>query len=98
MSEHATPPVPEFLPQPDLIFLVASLKMQAEMNLGLFPAGEGPDASPNLALARHAIDLLAVLAEKTKGNLTLEEQRFLDNSLTELRFRFVNASTEPAQP
>jgi len=48
-------------------------------------------------MARHAIDLLAVLMEKTKGNLILEEQRLLENSLTELRFRFVQVSDEVAK-
>ena len=47
--------------------------------------------NPDYELARHHIDLLAMLQEKTKGNLTLEEQRALDNSVTELRFRFVQA-------
>ena len=42
--------------------------------------------------ARHAIDMLAMLQEKTKGNLSLEEQRLIENSLTELRFRFVQVS------
>ena len=37
--------------------------------------------------------VLAVLQEKTKGNLTLEEKRSLDNSVTELRFRWVQAKT-----
>jgi hypothetical protein len=45
-------------------------------------------------LARHSIDLLGVLQEKTKGNLTLEEQRLVENSLTELRFRFIQALEE----
>ena len=38
--------------------------------------------------------MMAVLLEKTRGNLTLEEQRLLENSLTELRFRFVQVSDE----
>jgi hypothetical protein len=48
-------------------------------------------------LARHTIDLMGVLVEKTKGNLSLEEQRMLENSVTELRFRFVQASDEVAK-
>ena len=52
---------------------------------------------PNLELARHHIDMLAVLQQKTRGNLTLEEQRGLDNTLTELRFRFVQVSEELAK-
>jgi hypothetical protein len=79
-----------FIPPATLEFLVLSLRMQAEMNMGLFAMGEEkPEKNPELA--RHFIDLLAVLQEKTRGNLTLEEQRLLENTLTELRFRFVQA-------
>jgi hypothetical protein len=77
------------LPPPDFDFLVYSLRLQAEMNLGLLPLGETQE--PDFEVARHHIDLLAMLQEKTKGNLTVEEQRALDNSLTELRFRFIEA-------
>lgn len=73
-------------------FLVLSLKMQAEMRLGLIPLDENEDPKPDLPAARHAIDLLAMIREKTKGNLSLEEQRLVENSLTELRFRYVQAS------
>jgi hypothetical protein len=41
--------------------------------------------------------MMGVLSEKTKGNLSLEEQRLLENSLTELRFRFVQVSEEVAK-
>jgi hypothetical protein len=59
------------------------------------PGAEGEEPQkPNLAYAKHAIDLLGVLEEKTKGNLTLEEKRMLENSLTELRFRYVQAIAE----
>ena len=61
------------------------------MQLGLFQFGEPSEEPPNLPAARHAIDLLAMIAEKTRGNLSLEEQRLVENSLTELRFRFVQA-------
>jgi len=77
------------LPAPDFDFLVYSLRLQAEMNLGLLPLGDNQE--PDFELARHNIDLLAMLQEKTKGNLNTEEQRALDNSLVELRFRFVEA-------
>jgi hypothetical protein len=80
------------LPPADFDFLVYSLRLQAEINLGLLPFGEKPD--PDYELARHHIDLLSMLQEKTKGNLTLEEQRALDNSVTELRFRFVQVRGE----
>jgi hypothetical protein len=82
------------IPPPTFDFLVFSLKMEAEMRMGLVNFGEQTDSKPNLPAARHAIDMLAMLAEKTKGNLTMEEQRMIENSLTELRFRFVQATQQ----
>jgi hypothetical protein len=78
------------LPPATLEFLVLSLRMQAEMNLGLFPS-PNPEDKADIRLARHFIDLLAVMQEKTKGNLTIDEQRLLDNTVTELRFRYIQA-------
>ena len=92
-EEHDLPPPPA-----SLDFLVLSLRLQAEMQLGLLGAAEeGEQPKPNLRWARHTIDLLALLQEKSKGNLSLEEQRFLENSLTELRFRYVQALEESAK-
>ncbi len=63
--------------------------------MGLYNfGGEDERGEPNLDMARHAIDLLGVIHEKTRGNLSLEEDRLLSNSLTELRFRFVQASSK----
>jgi len=84
------------LPPPTFEFLVFSLKTQAEMQLGLFGFGEESKEGPNFPAARHAIDMLAMIAEKTRGNLALEEQRLLENALTELRFRFVQVSEQKA--
>jgi hypothetical protein len=83
------------LPPPDFDFLVYSLRLQAELNMGLLPYGE--DRKPDFDLGRHNIDLLAMLQQKTKGNLSAEEQRSLDNSVTELRFRFVEAKEQHAK-
>jgi uncharacterized protein DUF1844 len=85
------------LPPPTFEFLVFSLKTQAEMQLGLYGFGEDKPDAPNLPAAKHAIDLLSMIAEKTRGNLSLEEQRLIENSLTELRFRFVQISEERAK-
>lgn len=89
MSETDLP-----LPPPTFEFLVFSLKTQAELRLGLLSFGEGEaeKEEPDLAGARHAIDMLAMLADKTRGNLSIEEQRLIENSLTELRFRYVQVS------
>lgn len=82
------------LPPASFTFIVLSLRAQAEMQLGLMHFGEEQKPEPDLPMARHTIDLMAVLLEKTRGNLQLEEQRLLENSLTELRFRFVQVSDE----
>ena len=73
-------------------FLILSLKAQTEMHLGMYHFGEEKDRpDPDFRIARHTIDLLAMLQEKTRGNVSMEEQRLVDNALTELRFRFVQA-------
>jgi hypothetical protein len=83
------------IPPADFFFLIESILMQAQMQLGLLDlGGEDESPEPNLPLARHSIDLLAMLGEKTRGNLTVEEQRLLENGLTELRFRYVQVSEE----
>jgi Domain of unknown function (DUF1844) len=63
----------------------------------LIHLGEGPDpetgsVQPNLVLARQSLDLLELLFRKTKGNLTVDEERLFQNVLTDLRLKFVNAS------
>jgi hypothetical protein len=89
MSESDFP-----LPKPSFEFLIFSLKIQAEMRLGLLRGGEEPQEAPDLVSARHTIDMLAMIEEKTRGNLTTEEQRMIENSLTELRFRYVQVTEE----
>ncbi|MBS1873130.1 MAG: DUF1844 domain-containing protein [Acidobacteria bacterium] len=80
------------IPPPTMEFLVLSLKAQAEMQLGFLHFGPEKDRpKPDFRVARHTIDLLSLLQDKTRGNLTMDEQRLLENSLTELRFRFVQA-------
>ncbi len=90
-EEHAEVP----LPPATFAFLILSLRTQAELSLGMLHFGEEKDRpKPDLDAARHAIDLIAVLQEKTRGNLSIEEQRLTDNSLTELRFRYVQAASD----
>jgi hypothetical protein len=80
--------------------LVASLYMTAMLQLGLMaPEGEQPRA--DIMGARQTIDTLAVLNEKTKGNLTGSEQSMLQSALFELRMAYLeltNAITRGPQP
>ena len=92
----STEPSQDFpIPPASFAFLVESILMQTQIQLGLFHLAEGEEKTePNLPLARHSIDMLAMLEQKTKGNLTVEEQRLVENGLTELRFRYVQVADE----
>jgi hypothetical protein len=79
----------------DFYTFVLSLGSSAFVHLGDAPHPEtGAPAPPDLLLAKQTIDILVMLAEKTKGNLTPEEDRFLDALLTDLKIRFVERSAK----
>ncbi len=75
--------------QIDFYTFCLSLGSSAFVHLGDAPHPESGEAQVNLILAQQTIDLLGLLQEKTKGNLTDEEARFLDNLLVDLKLRFV---------
>ncbi len=85
------------LPQIDFSTFILSLSTSALFHLGLVddPQGGGR-AEPDLALASQTIDTLAVLQEKTRGNLDDEEARLLESLLYELRMRFVEVRQSPS--
>jgi hypothetical protein len=94
-AEPSTPPAAKPPPLPaDFSSLVASLATGALMALGGEPDAKGHPAPPDLDRARYAIDLLDVLAAKTKGNLTPDEDRSLTSILHRLRLAFVEASRQ----
>ena len=68
--------------------LVASIYMQAMMQLGMIRE-EGVPPRPDIIGARHSIDTLSLLNEKTKGNLNERESHMLQNALFELRMAFL---------
>jgi hypothetical protein len=79
----------------DLSFtaFVLSLASTAAIHLGDLPdPASGRPAEPNLEGAQQMIDILALLDEKTRGNLTAEERQVLEQVLYELRMRFVEVS------
>ena len=57
-------------------------------------APSGMEPMLNLDMARHQLDLLGVLEDKTKGNLTPEEQHLMDSILYEARTRFINVASQ----
>ncbi len=80
------------LPEADFNSLIFSLSSTVLLHLGEVPDPQTNEKRKDLPLAKHTIDTIAMLKEKTKGNLDAEEQRFIDAVLTDLRLRFVRAS------
>jgi hypothetical protein len=68
------------------------LASTALIHLGDTPHPETGKAEKNLVLARQSMDLLSLLRDKTRGNLSSEEEKFFDNLLADLRLRYVEAS------
>ena len=81
------------LPAASIQTLVQSTMTQALFHLGdIAVRGEQPNV--NLDMSKHYIDTLAMLEDKTKGNLTEEEKTFLDTALYETRMRYVAVATQ----
>lgn len=76
----------------DFSTLVVTLSTSALLYLGEIPDPESNAPVVNLPLARHSIDILAMLREKTQGNLTPQESSLLDGFLYDLRMKFVAKS------
>ncbi len=90
--EVEAPPVEE-LPPPDFHYLVVFLGTQALLCMGEQPDDTvGEKFEKNLPGAKHAIDLLGVIQEKTKGNLDDDESQLLESLLYDLRMRYVQAT------
>lgn len=102
-DEHDQDPK-DALPELDFATFVMSIIGTAFVHLGDAPhpdgggagadskPGDQPPAEPNLMLAQQDIHLLALLQDKTRGNLTGEEERVLSQGLYDLRMRFVEVS------
>ncbi len=83
---------PSPLPEVNFSTLIMSLSSSALYHLGEIPDPQTGQVQKDLSLARHTIDIIGMLKEKTAGNLTDDEQKFVDTMLTDLRLRFVKAS------
>jgi hypothetical protein len=80
------------LPEGNLAALISMLTTQALFALGLLQVKGQEERKPDLELAKYNIDMLQVLEEKTKGNLTKEEETVLANTLNELRMGYVKVA------
>ncbi len=79
-------------PEASFQALLRSMAMQALMYLGAFPDPETGQAVVAPEYAKHYIDLIGVLEEKTKGNLTKEEEEEMTGVLADLRSQFVRVA------
>jgi hypothetical protein len=84
----------EALPPPTLAEHILSLASQALMLMGQVPNPQTGKAEVHLPYARHVIDTIAMLEEKTRGNRTAEEISLLSRVLHELRMNFVAAQSQ----
>jgi hypothetical protein len=80
--------VPE-LPQLDFATFVLSMSSSALVHLGEVPEPESGGMMENLLAAKQTIDILCMLQDKTRGNLTDQEARLLKDMLFELRMKYV---------
>jgi hypothetical protein len=86
-------PMSEPLPQLTFAGFVVSLASTAAIHFGDLPDPVTGESAPlNLEGAAQMIEILALLDQKTRGNLTAEERQLLEQVLYELRLRFVEAS------
>ena len=83
-------------PTSDFASIARSLATTAYAALGLIPDPASGTRHREPAVARQMIDWLAVLEQKTRGNLTFEESDFLSRLLYELRLAFVEITRSPA--
>ncbi len=94
-AEH--PPGGRALPPIDFPTFILSLATSAQMHMGMIANPQTGKSETNLAVAKETIDLLEILKEKTKGNLTQEEEQLFEHLLYELRMTYVEKKKQGEQ-
>ena len=80
------------LPEIDFTNFILSLSTSALIQLGEIQDPFTQKSAKNLPVAKQTIDLVSMLKEKTKGNLSPEEEKVIDHILYDLRIRYVKAA------
>jgi hypothetical protein len=93
-SETESAPEEEIhLPEVNFATFIFSLSSSAMLHFGEIPDPATGTKKTNLPMAKHTIDILGMLEEKTKGNLTSDEGELLKNILYDLRMRYVKETS-----
>ena len=90
-----TGPEPE-LPPPSLAFLISTLAAQAMAAMGQLPDPITGKPEIRMKFAKHHIDMLAILQEKTQGNASTEESQMLEDAVHQLRMMYVQLESQLA--
>jgi len=93
-SATASASRPEQVPPASLETLISTIATQALFSLGAIPDPRTNQRMTNLDLARHHVDTLAIVEEKTRGNLSDAEQAMISQTLYELRSRYIAVSNQ----
>jgi hypothetical protein len=91
-EKEPSEPKIEDLPQIDFSSFIFSLSTSTLIHFGAIPDPITKKIEKNLVMAKQTIDLLGILQDKTRGNLTKEEEELFDNILYDLRMRYVRES------
>lgn len=101
-QDRETEPVHEMKPEPrdesipkiDFPTLVMSFASASMISMGLVPDPVTGEVQKDLLIAQQNIDVISLLREKTKGNVTPEEERLMEQILYELRMHYIEALKE----
>jgi hypothetical protein len=88
-EQHAEATGESPMPKVDFSTFIMSLASSALVHLGEVPDPETGNTNENLTLAKHTIDILAMLKEKTEKCLDEDEKRLIDGLLYEMRMKYV---------
>ena len=91
MSDEQTQQTQEEEPELDFGMFVMSLASSVLVHLGELEHPEAGKGQRNLPLAKQTIDILGMLRDKTRGNLSQEEAQLIENLLYDLRMKYVDA-------
>lgn len=84
----------EAFPKIDFSTFLLSLFTAAQFHLGEIPDPDTGEVKKNLAMAKETIDIIMMLREKTSNNLTVDEEKLIENLLSNLQMSFVRKSKD----